>query len=454
VLPRAWQRSAASIWTLRLPQSDFAEYNPFAYDNIDEREINPGDWNALRDGPKLPSYTLKRGLLFQDGRRLKQVARAEDLAAEEGTYWVDEGGWVLRAHLFGGADPNASLMEATNRRQCFAPKQPVSYVRLKGFVIEQVGDAFSYPVEAAVSPMGGHNWIIEDCVVRHVNADAINIGSRVWTWGGNRTSGEGWDCIVRGNTISDCRVSGIKGLTPFNCVIEDNCLDHIGWQDVELGYDNGGMKLLVCRNLLVRHNLIRDMIAAPGVWLDWDNVNCRVTQNVCLDIQNTGGAIFIEASQQTNWVDHNVIWNVRGNGVYQHDTDELVVFNNLIGRCTDAAVRMQVCTTRKLNGRLVTSKRNQLRGNVMVDNGAIVFFGDPENGSDYNVVGNGRDAQALATWQKASGKDAHSQQIPSRAAVEGLTLRLEWTLPKDFLPGPFNRDAASKRTMRLFAPRS
>ncbi len=452
VLPRTWERSTGSTWTLRLPEAEFAEYNPFAYDNIDEREVRANDWNALRDGPRLPSYTLKRGLLFQDGRRLKQVARAEDLAREEGTYWVDEGGWVVQARPFGKADPNAVLMEATNRRQCFAPKQPVSYVRLRGFVIEQVGNAFSYPVEAAVSPRGGHHWIIEGNVLRHVNADAINLGSYAWTWGGNRTSGEGWDCIVRRNTISDCGVSGIKGLTPYNCLIEDNVLEHIGWQNVELGYDNGGMKLLVCRNLLVRHNLLRDITAAPGVWLDWDNVNCRVTQNVCLDTRNTGGAIFIEASEKTNWVDHNVIWNVRGNGVYQHDTDELVVFNNLIGRCTDSAVRMQVCTTRQLYGRAVTCKRNQVRGNVMVDNAAIIFFGDPGNSSDYNVVGNSRDAGALAKWQKASGQDLHSRQIAIRAGVNGLVLDLEWALPEGSVPGPFSRDVASGRALRLFGP--
>ena len=451
VLPTTWQRAAGSVWKLRLPQKDFAEHNPFAYDNIDEREIMPGDWNALRDGPKLAAYTLKRGLIFQKGQRLNQVARAEDLAAE-GTYWVDEGGWVLHAHLFGGAEPNAVLMEATNRRQCFAPKQPVPFVRVKGFAIEQVGNAFSYPVAAAVSPTGGHHWILEDCVIRHVNADALNLGSYQWTWGGNRTSGEGWDCIVRRNTISDCGVSGIKALTPFNCVIEDNVLEHIGWQNVELGYDNGGMKLLVCRNLLVRHNLMRDITAAPGVWLDWDNVNCRVTQNVCLDIQNAGGAVFIEAAQQTNWVDHNVIWNVRGNGVYQHDTDELVVFNNLIGRCSDCAVRMQVCTTRQLNGRAVTSRRNQVRNNVTVDCAAIVFFGDPDNSSDWNLIGNAKDPQALATWQKASGKDAHSVQVAVKAAVDGLVLRMEWTMPEGFVAGPFGREVAGRKSFRLFEP--
>ena len=70
-----------------------------------------------------------------------------------------------------------------------------------------------------------------------------------------------------------------------------------------------------------------------------------------------GGGIFLEASEQPNWIDHNLIWNVKGSGFYQHDSDGLVVFNNLIGQCTDHAVRMQVCTDRKLYDRVVTCKR-------------------------------------------------------------------------------------------------
>jgi hypothetical protein len=268
-------------------------------------------------------------------------------------------------------------------------------------------------------------------------------------------SNNGWDCIVRRNTIADCGVSGIKGLTPVNAIIEDNVIHHIGWQDVELGYDNGGMKLLVCRNTMVRRNLIRDAVAAPGMWLDWDNVNCRVSQNVVMDVRSAAGGVFIEASQQTNWVDHNVIWNIEGNGVYQHDSDELRVFNNLIGRCTAAAVHMRICTDRKLNGRVVTCKRNEVRDNVMIDNESIIFFIDPENNSDHNVVGGSQRPGALAAWQKSSGKDTHSRQMPIQVTLDRATLNLGWAAPEAFtalpgeLPGPFTRAALLGGTIRL-----
>ena len=334
----------------------------------------------------------------------------------------------------------------------------VPYVRLKGFVIEQAGNAFSYPVQAVVSPMGGDHWIIEDNVIRQVNTDAINVGCHRWVWGGNRSTHEGWDCIVRRNTISQCGVSGIKGVSPANCLIEDNCLDHIGWQNVELAYDNGGMKLLVCNNVLVRHNLIRNIIAGPGVWLDWDNINCRATQNVVMNVECRGGAFFVEASQRTNWVDHNVIWNVKGNGIFLQDNDEMVAFNNLIGRCADSAVRMYLATNRNLYGRVVTVKRNQVRDNVLVDNHKLVSLSDPDNRSDHNLIANSKDPQALASWQTTSGKDAHSEQIPIQATLSGLTLDLEWAVPSHFapafgeLPGPFSKATVMKKTIRLFEP--
>ena len=468
VLPKAWQRSdrppatlPASVWMLRLPEADFGAHNPFSLHNLDERDGHTQPWDPSPESATVAPYTHARGLLLQDGRRLRQVGSYEDLAGDAGTYWVDEGGWVLHARPFEDADPNTAVMEATNRKQCFAPEGPgVSYLRLSGFTIEHVGNAFSYPVEAAVSPMGGHHWVIEDTVIRHVNSDGLNIGGYEWIWGGDRASNRGWDCIVRRNTVADCGLSGIKGLTPVNAIIEDNFIHDIGWQGIELGYDNGGMKLLVCKNTMVRRNLIRDIVAAPGIWLDWDNVNCRVSQNVVMDVQSTAGCIFLEASEQANWIDHNVTWNTTGSGVYQHDCDGLIVFNNLIGQCEDQAVRMQVCTNRKLYDRVVTCKHNQLRHNVMVDNKSIIFFGDPENSSDHNVISDSRRPDALAVWQESSGEDANSRQMAIQVTLDGAALTLDWSAPEEFtalpgeLPGPFTRAALLGGPIRLFEPPS
>ena len=229
ILSKAWQRSTKAaagterIWTIRLPEKEFAENNPFSRDNIDERDGNMWSrsyWQYFKG--KAP-YTLKRGLVFQDGRRMRQVGSYEDLAVDPGTFWVDENGARLYAHPFGDADPNTVVMEATNRKTAFAPEKPgVAYIRFKGFVVEHIGNAFSYPVEAAVSPMGGDHWVIEDNIIRQVNAVGIAIGSI--RMGRKTDSPAGGYVIIRGNTITDCGTSAICGNSINNSIIEDNVI--------------------------------------------------------------------------------------------------------------------------------------------------------------------------------------------------------------------------------------
>jgi hypothetical protein len=417
LLPAAWRPapSAAGTWALELPEDGFSDHNPFAFENLDLSD--PTTWQTFAQGNRAASDHHRRGLLFQDGRRLPQFGTHDELVAADGPgYWVTEDGWTLHLRAYDGVDPNSAVMEATNRRQAFAPAGPdVSYLRLKGFVIEQVGNVISYPVLSAVTPMGGHHWVIEDNVVRHVNAEGIGVGSHIWEWGGYsgpRASAPGRDCIVRRNVIADCGVTGMKGISVTGCVIEDNVFDHIGWQNAPLGYDNGAMKLLVCTDTLVRHNVIRNSLDAPGIWLDWDNVNCRVSENAVFGTRYAGGAIFIEASEQPNWVDHNVIWDSQGNGVYLQDADGVVVFDNIIGRSTAAAIDGRVCTDRELNGRQVTCRKNEVRSNLLIDNAIGISFTDPDNICENNtVVGN------AAPEQGVEGQDDYGRLV--RAVLAG-----------------------------------
>jgi alpha-N-arabinofuranosidase len=392
VLAGHWERpteqhgSPDPIWRLDLATAGMPDDHPFLRENVDKSD--PTTYQASVPEQITPADVHRRGLLFQNGRRLTQVSTIGDLASAAGTYWVEPDGWHVVCRPFGAGDPNTVVMEATDRAQLFAPDGPgVSYVCVRGFVFEHVGNGFSYPVEAAVSPMGGHHWLIEDNAVQHVNSDAITIGSHLWEIGGNPAAGFGQDCIVRGNLVHDCGVSGLKGLTPNRCIVEDNVFDGIGWQGVERWYDNGGMKLLVATDLLVRHNLLRRIHDAPGIWLDWDIVNSRVAQNVLLDVRGEGGAIFMEACVEPNWVDRNVVCGIEGNGIYQQDADRLEVFENVIGDCTGSGVLMRVCTERPIRGRQVTCRDNRVHDNLVIGAAEAVTFGDPDNWSGRNAVG-------------------------------------------------------------------
>ena len=114
--------------------------------------------------------------------------------------------------------------------------------------------------------------------------------------------------------------------------------------------------------------MITDIIAAPGIWMDYTNVNSRCSGNVIINADRTNGGIFMDASQKPNLVDTNFVWGTHGNGIYQHDCDELIIAHNFVGKSADAAVRMQICQGRIVKGRLSTAKRNKILNNIFFDN--------------------------------------------------------------------------------------
>ncbi|MEJ5359007.1 MAG: PHP domain-containing protein, partial [Desulfobacterales bacterium] len=88
-------------------------------------------------------------------------------------------------------------------------------------------------------------------------------------------------------------------------LVEDNLIERCGWHCVERIYENAGIKLHLVRDGLVRRNIVRDTGYGPGIWLDFNNINARITQNVVLNVKSAlFGGIFVEASHRANQVDH------------------------------------------------------------------------------------------------------------------------------------------------------
>ena len=82
-----------------LPAEAFVGYNPFLARNIHEEFVI---YRNLDDAPK---YLLRRGMVFVDGRPLKQVFRFSELAGQDGAFWVEEPGLRIHFRLPGDADP-------------------------------------------------------------------------------------------------------------------------------------------------------------------------------------------------------------------------------------------------------------------------------------------------------------------------------------------------------------
>lgn len=440
VLESKWERSARLIggarpsqysrklWMATLADSLFSGgHNAFATPNATDEEMDLMPW-ALSWKGRLP-YTLKRGMLFQDGRRMAQLAAYEDLVRLPGSYWVAEDGKTVHIHAFGGGDPNGATFEAAIQPHIFKPREPGSgFIRVSGLVMEHCANSFLRTGIGALFTMGGHHWVIEGNTVLQANSVGIEIGFDVyekkdkrWTRRQDRDFGH---TIVRNNVIRDCGTAGIRGLTNTHALVERNEITDCGWQDAEYHWETGGIKLLINTGTLVRDNHIARIEGGGGVWLDWNNRNSRVTGNVIRDISSVQGAVFIEASQAPNMVDNNVFWNIDGQGVRAADTDELVVAHNLFGRVKGDLVVGRVATDRSLGGRKLTATNNRVVNNVFVESGRPLNFGDPSNRAENNVYVSAGGGAGVRPLEGERG----SKVMDGAVSLDEKSLVLSWRM--------------------------
>jgi hypothetical protein len=458
--------NGATVWMADLPEGMFCGYNPFLARNVYEYMTHYGQ---LQDSAWLTRALLRRGMIFYNGRRLAQVLRARELAQRDGVFWVEESGLRVHFRLPGDAPPDAPL-EISVREQTFAPReQGLAFIRVSGFTLEHAAGPLPVPQRGSLSTARGHHWIIEDCRVRWANGVGIDIGIQSWD---SAFTGETGSHIVRRNHVSHCGICGLAGaLGVTRTLVEDNTFEHIGYHNMERMYECGGIKFHLARHTLVRRNVFRHLEHAGGIWLDVDNVNCRITNNVFADITTVVGAIYSEMNYERNMVDHNVVWDVRrpageppdhlesGSALRADCNDTLVVQNNFFGRIDSYAVLFSLIQAdRKSSGRTGLCRANEARQNVFYQTPRRICLGRrEENVSDGNLFDSRDDScsfhivfpapgnyQKLASWQRYFGLDVHSAQARLNAEFDVETLTLTWQvegeIPADFpSPGPLDR---------------
>lgn len=347
------------IWKHNLKPEMFQGYQPFCAVNILHDRLF-----IEYDKTDMTPYLNRRGMVFCDGKPLKQVALYCQMSQEEGTYWVEANGQTVHFRLKEDDAPQNHLMEITCREQCFAPEEPfLSYIRVKGLTCAHAATGAPVPQRGAVSCYRGHHWIIEDCTVEWSNGVGIDVGNECWHHEIGEKQQIGYS-IVRRCWIKDAGVCGIAGLFAEHMLIEDNRITGTGWQRMELSWEAAGLKFHNSVDGLIRRNIFEKTFRADHLWLDCGNENNRITQNLFLDGIEQREAIFIECTRDgVNWIDHNIIWNVEGRfdkemvpkepgssgwykltehdvvngyGIYGEGTDHLRIEHNLIGKCTGA----------------------------------------------------------------------------------------------------------------------
>jgi hypothetical protein len=485
-LPAA-ARAKVKIYHRRLDDLDFQGYNPFGMVSIMQDRV------YLKPKPEeLWRHLKRRGMVFMDGRRLEQVELYQELSGRDSAFWCEHDGLAIHVRLPGDADPAQHEVELAIQEQLFAPRtRGLSYIRVKGISFEHAANAFPVPQRGMISLSRGHHWIIEDCVLRHANGVALDIGAQDWDMEPPAVIGH---AIVRRNHIDDVGVCGIAGMAVQDTLIESNLIEHVGYQDVELAWETGGIKLHSTKNCLLRGNVIRHTIHAEAIWLDYQNTNTRVTGNVMGDtLETLRGGIYLEASHDSNMIDNNIIWKATegagggsynmpphgGWGITVDGSDETVIAHNLIGYTQDAAIKF-----RNIEGRIVGSRGGTTRGNKVLNNifyrcGKAIDFSNRDNTADGNLymrdwgevrdetqpVGRGLnwipDAGAtlhldLEAWQKFFGLDKNGAYADMSIEVDLDALTMTWsasgTIPQAPSGKHFQRDLVGQAAGNVRKP--
>jgi len=445
-LSEGWNfRNQAKVWMCELPEDWFIGYNPFITQNFSsEYTTFTRDWSDA----EITCFMLKRGMIFVNGRPLKQVFRHYELADNDGAFWVEASGLIIHFRLWNDADPKESTFEVTTQEQVFAPKiQGLGYIRVSGLNFEHSADGIPVPQRAMVSASRGHHWIIEDCQIQWANACGIDVGNETWHRPYESNPELSGHHIIRRNNISDCGVCGIEAVgNNAHSLIEDNVVEQIGDKNIERIWETGGLKFHTCDTVLIRRNVFHHIHHAPGLWLDYLNKNCRITENVFADIEGILGGVYIEVSHDPNAVDHNIFWNIRGTGqsrgpgVNVDTGEECIVAHNLFGKIKDGyAVSISLNQrARVVGGRVGLCRQHRVLNNVFIECPKRILFSRVEdNQSDCNLFDQRNDAVSLcvefpepqalinlSAWQRYYGLDKNSRQAKTEADFDPETLVL------------------------------
>jgi len=397
-----------NVWEISLNPEDFKGYNPFCAVNIihDRVFIEYGKTD-------MTTYLNRRGMVFVDGKPLKQVPLVTMLKDTPGSYWVESNGQRVHFRLVDDGDPHNHKIEITNREQCFAPEVPfLPYIRLSGVTCAHAATGAPVPQRGSISAYRGHHWIIEGCTIDWSNATGIDVGNECWHHPIEKEQILGHN-IIRGNIIRDVGVCGIAAMYSTNMLVEDNLIDGTGWQRMELSWEAGGMKVHNAESMLFRRNIVSNSIGCDSIWLDVNNYNCRVTGNLLINGIESREHIFMECGKdEETIIDNNIIWGVEGRynkndlsaepgssgwykdlqeevangyGIYSEGCDRLRIVNNLIGKCNNAGYYAKTVAFR-IHGRGGTNRDNKFYNNLFYDcNDAAIKLPNPHNESEGNA---------------------------------------------------------------------
>ncbi len=339
----------------------------------------------------------------------------------------------------------------------FAPKDRfLGYIRIKGITFEHGAGGFPIPQRGLVSTNRGNHWIIEDCIIRHANSTALDIGGECWT--ADSPAVPVGSSIIRRTQIMDAGVCGISGVNAVNTLIESCLIEKIGWQNVERTWESAGIKIHGTRNNVIANCVIRDISYAPGIWFDYECNNSRITNNLIMNVTfSVRGGVYIEASPKSgNMVDHNIIWGTTnavprdlnddgGNGIIVDGSDEGIFAHNLIGMCENAGIMTRNAEWRIVAGSGGTSRWNHVENNLFYNCTKAIDFSSSDNFAEGNLYGRTENDGAVrnriyypeklepdvAAWQRYFGFDKTGGYVKVDVRINSTDMTMTWSSEGD-----------------------
>lgn len=342
---RGWQPYQGNVWTVRLNNCLFGDYNPYTTEVF-------GDWYFA------PSVR-HTGTVYLDGRMLYEAESLEECIAGEvytpswepensifKWYTQQDGEHTVLYANFQDVDPNLHTVEINVRRRCFFPRQQgLNYIRVSGFKMNKAATTWAPPAafqDGLIGPHWSKGWIIEDCEISHSMCCGISLGryydpendhyfttkhlkspTQMERDAVCRGQYHGWlkenvgSHIVRRCHIHHCEQTGIVGrMGAVFSIIEDNHIHHINNMQQLGGAEISGIKLHAAIDVIIRRNHIHH--CTMGVWCDWEAQGTRISRNLLHDNQRPdyctwaeGGMvsqdIFVEVSHGPTLIDHNIM---------------------------------------------------------------------------------------------------------------------------------------------------
>ncbi len=338
------------------------------------------------------------GMVIYKGEPLRQCFSEKDMMRSGGRYFVSRDGKSIIFRLPGDVAPKIGELQLAVREQVFAPKKSgLRFIKLQNLTFEYAANDMPYPVNGMVSTSSGRFWIFEDCTFKYANTIGLDIGMGYWIERFDKPwSSVKYDPKARmnfDNIIRNCRFikNGTNGLfaylgishhresydkVPFGSVLIEGSSFYGNNLQGMYRMKEAAIKLLAAANILIRGNNISHN-SSMGIWLDVCYTNLRITRNLITDNRING--IFCEAVPGICLIDNNIITNTvghevitsRGVGVYQHQSSNIIIAQNLIANNVNSGVKM-VLHSKAKNG-LFHKSFCQVSYNDVLNN---IFYGN------------------------------------------------------------------------------